>query len=453
MKINCMHIIRKILVFVLVVFSAQLMAQKVIEQVVAVVGDEPILESEVETQVMQMKSQGYVSETDLNCEILEELMFQKLLLKQAKQDSIEVSSAEVDNELDRRLSVFIRQLGSEKQLEEYYQKSIPEIKEDFREMIKEQMLTQRMQEQLTSDVSMTPAEVREYFNRIPEDSLPEIPTTYSLKQITMYPKVSEEEKERCLTKIQGMRERILDGESFSTLAVLYSDDPGSAAKGGELGFVSRTDLVPEFASTAFDMKPEDTVSRIIETEFGYHVLKLIERKGNMVNVRHILVTPRTGREEQNETRLELQEIRSKILSDSLSFEKAAELYSEDENTANNGGTMMNMETGKTSFMGSDLDPQARDVVEGLDVGELSEVIKTRDYRGKPVLKFFKLQKKTKQHKANLKDDYQRYYDEALEKKKQKLIEEWVKRQLKSTYVRVDASYQGCEFQYADWNID
>ncbi len=448
-----MHIIRKILVFVLVVFSAQLMAQKVIEQVVAVVGDEPILESEIETQVMQMKSQGYVSETDLNCEILEELMFQKLLLKQAKQDSIEVGSSEVDNELDRRLSVFIRQLGSEQQLEEYYQKSVSEIKEDFREMIKEQMLTQRMQEQLTSDVSMTPAEVREYFNRIPEDSLPEIPTTYSLKQIAMYPKVSEEEKERCLTKIQGLRERILDGEDFSTLAVLYSDDPGSAAKGGELGFVSRSDLVPEFASTAFDMKPEDTVSRIIETEFGFHVLKLIERKGNMVNVRHILVTPRTGREEQKETRLELQEIRSKILSDSLSFEKAAELYSEDENTANNGGTMMNMETGKTSFVASDLDPQVRDVVENLDVNQLSEVINTRDYRGKPVLKFFKLQKKTEQHKANLKDDYQRYYDEALEKKKQKLITEWVKRQLKSTYVRVDSSYQGCEFQYADWNID
>jgi peptidyl-prolyl cis-trans isomerase SurA len=447
-----MRIYKIVVILIFTLTPASFMAQNVIDQVIAVVGDEPILKSEIETQALQMQSQGYISEGDINCELLEEMLFQKLLLKQAKQDSIEITSAEVDNELNRRLGVFIRRLGSEQKLEEYYQKSIPEIKADFRDMIKEQMLTQRMQQQITSDVSMTPAEVREYFNNIPEDSLPLIPTSYTLKQIVMYPKVSDEEKQRCRKKISEMRDRILDGENFSTLAVLYSDDPGSAAKGGELGFVSRTDLVPEFASTAFDLEPEDTVSRIIETEFGFHILKLIEKKGNLVNVRHILVTPRTGVEEQRETRKILQDIRGKIIADSISFEEAAETYSEDESTASSGGTMMNMQTGKTTFAANELDPLARDVIEELEPGELSKVIKTRDARGKPVLKFFKLQKKVPQHQANMKDDYQRYQEEALAKKKQNVINDWINRQLKSTYVKIDDSYQGCEFKYADWNM-
>ncbi|MFO7789104.1 MAG: peptidylprolyl isomerase [Bacteroidota bacterium] len=449
-----MQNIRRSIIVLLLLVNGHVFSQEVIDQVIAVVGDEPIMLSEVETQALQIKSQGYFSSGgDINCEILEEMLFQKLLLQQARKDSIEVSSAEVDNELDRRLNRFIQQLGSEQKLEEYYQKSISEIKDDFRDMIKEQMLTQRMQQELTNDINVTPAEVRQHFNDISEDSLPVIPATYSLKQIVKYPKVSEAEHERCLDKINELRDRILDGESFSTLAVLYSDDPGSAQEGGELGFVSRTDLVPEFASTAFDMDPDDTVSRVIETEFGYHILKVIDRKGNQVNVRHILITPKTGRDEQKQAKEELNKIRAKIISDSLSFENAAEMYSEDEETKNSGGTVINRETGEKRFEASDLDPMARDVIENMDEGEISKVIKTRDERGKPVMKIYKLDKKTEKHKANLKEDYQRYKEITLDEKKEKVIHNWINNQLKKTYVNIDESYQNCSFQYADWNIE
>jgi peptidyl-prolyl cis-trans isomerase SurA len=434
----------------LLMISVNLFSQRVVDQVVAVVGDAPILLSEVETQSMQLKSQGYFSATDVNCEILEEMLFQKLLLQQAKKDSIEITSAEVDNELDRRLNMFVHQLGSEQKLEEYYQKSISDIKDDFRDMIREQMLTQRMQDQITSDINVTPAEVRQHFNAISKDSIPVIRAKYSIKQIVKYPKVSEKEKQRCLDKINELRDRILDGEKFSTMAVLYSDDPGSAQKGGELGFVSRTDLVPEFATTAFDMDEDDPVSRVVETEFGYHILKLIERKGNQINVRHILISPKTGQEEQRKAKEKLRNIRTQIIADSISFENAAELYSEDENTKNSGGTVMNPETGETKLEASDLDPMIRSDVENLDEGEISNVIRTRDERGKTVFKLFKLDQKTEKHTANLKQDYQRYKDITMNKKKEKIIRKWIENQLKHTYINIDPSYQNCEFQYTDW---
>jgi len=409
--------------FLLISFQVFSQDEKVIDQVIAVVGDDPILLSEVETQAMQLKSQGYSGASDVNCEILEEMLFQKLLLKQANQDSLEVTSAEVENELDRRLNMFIRQLGSEQKLEEYYQKTIPEIKSDFRDMIREQMLTQQMQQKLTNDINITPAEVRQHFNSISEDSIPVVPATYKIKQIAIYPKVSEKEKQRCLDKINEIRDRILDGENFSTLAVLYSDDPGSAQKGGELGFVGRTDLVPEFA---------------------------IERKGNQVNVRHILISPKTGQEEQRKAKEKLRNIRTQIIADSISFENAAELYSEDENTKNSGGTVMNPETGETKLEASDLDPMIRSDVENLDEGEISNVIRTRDERGKTVFKLFKLDQKTEKHTANLKQDYQRYKDITMNKKKEKIIRKWIENQLKHTYINIDPSYQNCEFQYTDW---
>ncbi|MDA3819165.1 MAG: peptidylprolyl isomerase, partial [Candidatus Delongbacteria bacterium] len=333
---------------------------------------------------------------------------------------------------------------------EYYQKTIPEIKSDFREMIKEQMLTQRMQQQLTNDINVTPAEVRQHFNSIREDSIPVVPATYRIKQIAIYPKVSEKEKQRCLDKINELRDRILDGENFNTLAVLYSDDPGSAQKGGELGFVNRTDLVPEFASIAFDMDEDDPVSRVVETEFGYHILKLIERKGNQVNVRHILISPKTGSEAQQQAKKELRNIRAQILADSLSFEKAAEVYSEDENTKNSGGTVMNPQTGETQLEASDLDPLVRSDIENLDEGEIPDVIRTRDERGKTVYKLFKLDKKTEKHTANLKQDYQRYKDITLNKMKEKVIQKWIENQLNQTYVHIEPAYQNCEFQYTNW---
>jgi peptidyl-prolyl cis-trans isomerase SurA len=425
-------------------------SQQVIDQIIAVVGDETILKSEIEAQVIQMKSQGYVSDIDLNCEVLEEMLFQKLLLKQAINDSIDVTVAEVDNELNRRLGVFINQLGSEQRLEEYYGKSILDIKTEFRTMIKEQLLTQRMQQELTMNVKITPSEVKSYFKRIPEDSLPELPSSYQLQQIVIYPKISKEEKEKCLTRINQYRERILSGDDFSTLAVLYSDDPGSSPQGGELGFVSRTDLVPEFASAAFNLQNPDDVSRVVETEFGYHILQLIEKKGNLVNVRHILVTPKTDRESENMAKLELENIRIKLMADSIQFETAASEYSEDEMSANSGGNMVNQMTGESWFDESELDPLASSVIRQMSTGEVSKVIKTRDYRGKTVYKIYKLKRKVERHIANINDDYTYFQNLALEEKKADEIKDWIEKSLESTYVRIDSSYLNCRFKYADW---
>lgn len=445
-----MHKMKKILVLCFVLIAGQGFSQQLIDQIVAVVGDEIILESEIEAQAIQLRSQGYVGNRDVNCEVLEEMLFQKLLLLQAQVDSIEVTYAEVDGELSRRLGVFINQLGSEQKLEEYYGKSISDIKSEFREMIREQLLTQRMQQQLTVDVSLTPSEVKKFFNKIPEDSIPFLPATYQIKQIAVYPKVSEEERERCERVINEYRDRIINGDDFSTLAVLYSDDPGSSPAGGELGFVSRTDLVPEFAAAAFNLQSTDDVSRVVETEFGYHILQLIERRGNLVNVRHILVTPKTGRSSENQAKADLELVREKVLADSLSFEDAAAEYSEDEMSANSGGTMQNMQTGKIWFNEDQLDPLAKDVLKRLKPGELSKVIKTRDMRGKMVYKFFKLERKIEAHQANLKDDYQRFQETAIAEKKQKKIQSWTTETLETTYVRVDSSYVNCKFEYADW---
>lgn len=445
-----MQNIKSSLFIVLMLVSGSLFSQQVVDQIVAVVGDEIILESEIEAQAIQLQSQGYFSSRDINCEVLEEMLFQKLLLKQAQLDSIEVTLAEVDNELNRRLGIFINQLGSEQKLEEYYGKSIIDIKTDFRDMIREQMLTQRMQQQLTADVNVTPTEVRKFFKRIPEDSVPFLPSTYQIKQIVVYPKVSQDEQDRCKRVVDEYRERVLNGDDFSTIAILYSDDPGSAPAGGELGFVSRTDLVPEFAAAAFNLKEAGDISRVVKTEFGYHIMQLIERKGNLVNVRHILVTPRTDRSSENMAKQELEDIRTKVLADSLSFEDAAETYSEDEFSANSGGTVMNQQTGKTWFEENQLDPLAKDVIKNMQTGEVSKVVKTRDMRGKSVYKFYKLEKKIAAHKANLNDDYQRFQEATLSEKKQNVTEEWIINTLETTYVRIDSSYMNCKFEYADW---
>ncbi|HPD24522.1 MAG TPA: peptidylprolyl isomerase, partial [Bacteroidales bacterium] len=264
----------------------------VIDQIVAKVGNEIILKSDIENQYYQVLAQGYVEEEDLRCEVLEELLFQKLLYLQAKADSIQVTDREVESELDRRLSIFITQYGSEEKLEEYFGKSISEIKSDFRELIREQMMTQKVQQKLTSDIKVSPSDVRMFYESLPKDELPVIQGYYEFSEIVIVPKITKEEKEKTIEKLNNIRERIIQGESFATMAILYSEDPGSASKGGELGFVSRTDLVPEFSAVAFNLTSTNDVSRVVETEYGFHIIQLIERKGNLMNFRHILITPK-----------------------------------------------------------------------------------------------------------------------------------------------------------------
>jgi peptidyl-prolyl cis-trans isomerase SurA len=441
------------LVCVLIYLPAQIMySQEVIDQVVAVVGNKPILKSDIENQYIQMISQGYYgSGVDLKCEILEDLLFQKLLLIQAERDSIEVGNKEVETEINRRLSVFINQVGSEQKLEEFYGKSMVQIKDEFRTIIRDQLLTQRMQAKLTEDVKITPSDVKAFYEKLPPDSIPIIEASYELSQIVKHPGISEEEQNNCISKLEDIRERIINGEKFSTMAILYSQDPGSANKGGELGFVSRTDLVPEFSAVAFSLTSTEDVSRVVKTDFGYHIIQLVERKGEMVNVRHILITPEIDQKAVDSLRTELTLLREQILTDSISFEDAAELHSDDEETRLNNGKIMNPYTGSAKFTPDMLDIPTNRKIKNLKKGDISEPIVTVNSQGVNVVKIIRVDQKVTEHVATLEDDYQELYEYAVQEEQQKIVMNWIKEKVEQTYIMIDKSYHGCEFIYANWN--
>jgi len=310
--------------FISVIFSFTISAQdEVIDRIAGVVGDQIILQSDIENQYLQLKAQGYRgNEEKIKCSILEDQLAQKLLLNQAKVDSIEITEGQVEMELNRRLQAFINQIGSEKQLEDYYQKSILEIKEDFRELIRNQLLTEEMQRNIAGEITVTPSEVKKFYKRTPKDSLPLVNSQIEIRQIVKIPPFSEEAKLEVREKLLNLRKRIINGESFSTLAVLYSEDKGTAIKGGELGFTNKADLVTEFASSAFSLK-KGIVSTIVETEFGYHIILLIDRRDDQVNVRHILMKPKTSLKAKLQAKSFLDSLSQVIRTDSITFKNSA----------------------------------------------------------------------------------------------------------------------------------
>ncbi len=443
---------KSILILITAILSFNISySQEIIDQVIAVVGNEIILESEIENQYIQLMSQGYASNSaDIKCDILEEMMFQKLLYIQAGIDSVEVTKKEVETELNRRLDVFINQLGDEKALEEFYGKSILEIKADFSDIIEEQLLTQKVQQSLTGEVKITPSEVKAFFEEIPEDSIPMVEPYFEISEIVISPEIGQEEKDAVKEKLNGIRERIINGESFATMAILYSEDPGSATKGGELGFVGRNDLVPEFATVGFNLTSTEDVSRIVETEFGYHIIQLIEKKGNMMNFRHILLTPKIGIEELSIAETKMGEISELIKTDSIDFDKAVDEYS-DADSRFNSGKVMNPYYGNAKLSKDFVDPYTAKTVNGLKQGEISEPFLSANEKGAKVMKIIRLDVKVEKHVANLKDDYQEIQQYALEKEKQERTEKWINEKLESTYVKIDDSYCNCKFKFGNWN--
>ncbi len=442
---------RIIALFSICIFTVQLNGQdkKVIDQVVAIVGKQIVLQSDLETQAMQMKAQGYYSSGDLLCEVLEQNLYSKLLVNQAIIDSIEVSDAEINSEMERRLNYFINQIGSEEKLEEYYKKSIPEIKEEFRDIIKDQLLSQRMQQQVTSDLKVTPQEVRSFYKSLPKDSLPIINTEFEIDQIAVLPKVEEVEVLRIKDKLREFKTRVTNGESFATLAVLYSEDPGSATKGGELGFVGRGDLVPEFSAVAFNLEPGE-VSKIVKTDYGYHIIQLIEKKGERINCRHILLKPQISPAEKIKAIQRLDSIRTAVINKEYNFKEACWKYSEDEATRMNGGVVVNPYTGNSYFEAEQLDPKIANAIKGLEVGQISKPFESTDESGRAIFKIVQLKSKTQPHQANLTTDYQKIQDMALEKKKKEFMEGWVKTKIKSTYIKIDDSFRNCPFENSAW---
>jgi peptidyl-prolyl cis-trans isomerase SurA len=417
----------------------------VIDQVIGVVGNSAILESDVINQQRQMQSQGMDIGTNAFCDIFDEMLYQKLLYNQAVLDSVVVSDDQVEQVLERRLRFFIQQIGSREKLEAYYGKSINELKDEFREIVREQELSRTMEAKITQNVSVTPSEVRRFFNNLPEDSIPMVESELVLAQIVKNPPVSPEEKASVRARLEEFRQRVLQGERFNTLAVLYSEDPGSARRGGELGFYSRGELMPEFEAVAFSLRPGE-VSEIVETQAGYHIIQMIERRGEMINVRHILLQPKLSPLELMEARNKLDSVKTLIQSGEMTFEEAALRFSDDPGRINQG-LLVNPYTGTTRFHPEDLEPNLFFVVDNLEEGQMAGPVPMTTEEGQQAFRLVKLVSRTDAHRANMVDDYDFIQQLALQRKEHQAIRNWINRKLPSTYVFVHEKYRDCNFEF------
>ena len=419
-----------------------------IDKIIAVVGEKPILYSELQAQVQQIQVQNGIVDSTLKCVILEDIILQKLLLNQAEKDSVEVTDAQVDQELDKKIRFFVNQIGSVEELEKYLGKSITQIKDDFKERIREQLLVQQMQSKLAGEIKVSPAEVKEFYNKIPKDSLPFIESEIQVAQILKKPPANLLEKERVKRQIEEVRQKIIDGKSFASMAAFYSEDVGSAAKGGELGFVGRGDLVPEFEAAAFELKGKE-ISPVVESMYGFHIIQLIERRGETINVRHILISPKPSATDLDKSRIQLDSLLREIRLGSISFDDAAARFSDDPDSKNNGGIMVNPASGSTFFEISQMDQSLFFVVDKLREGEISEPVLVRAGEKKEAYRIVMLRSRTKPHVANLDDDYQKIMSAAENEKREKRVQDWISRKRKSFYVRIDPMFHDCDF-VNDW---
>lgn len=419
-------------------------AQKTIDGVAAVVGDKIILHSAIEGQYQQMAAQGYSgAEPALKCQLLEEQLYQKLLAHQAEVDSIVVTEMEINDAIDQRIRYFVSQIGSEEKLAEYFGKSINQIKEEFKPVFKDQLLAQRMEGKVTSDVTVTPEGVRKFYNEIPKDSLPILPLELEVSQLLVIPEVDVKEEERLEEKLNSFKERVKNGEDFSILATLYSEDKGSAKNSGELGFLARGVLVPEFEAVAFRLQPGE-LSEIVQTKFGFHLIQMIARRGEQVNVRHILLKPNVSAESMREAKNKLDSVMQLVQMDSLSFEEAALKFSDDD-TKNNGGLILNPQTGTASFTAEELDPSIFFLVEKMEEGGCSPATPFTTIDERKAYRVIRLNKKSDSHRANLKDDYDRIQTVALQELKAKATKEWISDKISKTYIKIQANY-ACDWK-------
>lgn len=437
---------------ILCVTTSYAQQPQVIDRVVAVVGNNIILQSDIEEQYMQYRLQGGFkgSASSIRCEILEDQMFQKLMLNQAELDSINVTDEQIDSDVEKYIRYYISQLGSQEKLEKYYNKTMAEIKEDLHEMLKNKSLMEEVQRGIVSGLSATPSDVREFYRSIPDDSIPMVSAQYEIAELVKKPPITLDEKLAVKERLYSIRSRILKGERFSTLALLYSEDPGSAKKGGELGFQGKGELVPEFEAAAFALK-DGEISEVVETEYGYHIIQLIERRGEYVNVRHILLTVKVSPTALQAAYNELDSIANLIRNNSITFDEAVAKYSDEEDKVN-GGYLVNPNTGGTLFAAEDLDQQVSVVVNRLEVGEVSDPVPMKTKNDKDAYRLLIIKKKTTPHKANLKDDYALIQQWTMQKLRQDAINKWIKSKSNKAYVKIADDYLDCDFKF-DWKIN
>lgn len=424
----------------------------IIDEVIWVVGDEAILRSEVEEERLRAQYEGQQIAGDPYCVIPEQIAIQKLFLHQAELDSIEVNESTVANQVNMRLNYYIAQIGSKEKMEEYFRKTMSEMREDMMTSVRNQMIIQQMQQKLTENIKSTPAEIRRYYNALPTDSIPTMPAEVEVQIISFEPPVPQAEIDRIKQTLRDFTERVTSGGAdFSMLARLYSEDTESAKRGGELGFVGRGQLVPEFADVAFNLTTPKKVSRIVETEYGFHIIQLIEKRGERINCRHILLRPRLSTTDKSNAITRLDSIANLIRTEKLTFEQAVAYFSQDKNTAMNAGLMMNPNTGATKFEYQDLPPEIARQIYTMNIGEISKPFVMMDEtKNKEVCAIVKLKSKTDVHKANLVDDYQVIRQMYEQQVSQELLHQWILKKQKETYITIDPAWRGCDFEYPGW---
>lgn len=427
----------------------------VIDEVVWVVGDEAILKSDVESERLNAQYEGRKFDGEPYCIIPEQLAVQKLFLHQAAIDSIEVSEQEVIGQVERRTNWLIEQVGGSKEkLEEYYNKTSTQIREMLRENIRDGLTVQKMQQHIVGEIKITPAEVRRYFKDLPQDSIPFVPTQVEVQIVTLEPKIPLEEVERVKKTLRDYTDGINSGKmSFATYARFYSEDPGTARRGGELGFMGKGELVPEYANVAFNLQDPNKVSKIVETEFGFHIIQLIEKRGDRINTRHILLKPKVEEKDLEAALVRLDSIADDIRNQKFTFDDAATYISQDKDTKNNHGLMANKNTGTARFEMQDLAQVSQEVakmVENMNVGEISRAFTMINDKGKEVCAIVKLKSRINGHKATISEDYQRLKAIVMEKRSEDKLEKWIKEKQKHTYVRINEKWQKCDFKYPGW---
>lgn len=424
--------------------------EQIIDEVVAVVGGNFILQSDIEAQYLQFRMQGAIKDARaIRCQILEDMLFQKLLLNQAELDSVQVTDDQIEQTMDARFRYYIQQFGSQEKLEEFYKKPLLQIREEFRTLVKEQLMVDEVQQKLTQDIKITPSEVRAFFNRIPKDSIPTIEMEYEVGQIVKEPAISKDEMDATRDRLKALRERILNGENFAALATLYSEDPGSSRKGGEIGFVGRGQLFPEYEASAFGLKKGE-ISDVVKSKKGYHIIQLIERRGDMINTRHILLLPKISDQDLAKASILLDSVSGLVNEKKMTFEEAALQFSDDPGKIN-GGLLVNQATGNTRFVSSQLDPKVFFVIDKMKVGDMSKPMAMTNEEDNKTINLYYLKTRTEPHRANLKDDYSVIQGWALNEKQNKAINEWIGTKIGSTYFRINANYKDCPFRHT-WEI-
>ena len=445
--------VRTIVATLLLIWSNAAMAQdNVIDEVAWVVGDEAIWKSEVEEARLSALYEGRKFDKAPYCVLPEEMAVQKLFLHQAELDSIEVSDAEVLQRVDYMTNMYIQNIGSREKMEEYFNKTSSQIREQLRVSAREGLTVQKMQQKIMGDVKTTPSEVRRYYTSLSQDSIPYIPTMVEVEIITRKPKIPQEEIEDVKRRLRDYTERVNNGDSFTMLARLYSEDPGSAMSGGDLGrFMGRGELDPAFANVAFNLQTPDKISKVVESEFGYHIIQLIEKRGDRIRVRHILLKPHVPEEALNESRAYLDSIADEVRNGKFTFEEAAYAISDDKNTRFNGGLLPNEVTQTSRFEMQDLPSEIAKVVDTMEVGEISKAINMTPRTGQEQTVIVKLKSRIKGHKATVSDDYQRLKEMVVQKKQEEMVEKWIQNKLKTTYVRISDNWKpSCDFKYKGW---